>query len=116
MPDTLLTRTSGTRDISRYKLWEEDEPNNDVLRSHIYQPRNQLDKPFLYQMLITVLKVGFRLSHQIDFKCSLVPKPRRPLRQFSLELMAVIVSAFVYVVFAAQHSTYQKIRLAKGVS
>lgn len=51
-----------TRGDISYKLWEEDEPNNDVLRSHIYQLRNQLDKPFDQQMLITVPKVGFRLE------------------------------------------------------
>jgi len=51
-----------TREEISYKLWQEDEPNNDVLRSHIYQLRNQLDKPFAHQMLITVPKVGFRLE------------------------------------------------------
>ncbi|MCK6264648.1 response regulator transcription factor [Vibrio sp. ZSDE26] len=44
------------------KLWQENEPNNDVLRSHIYQLRNQLDKPFPTPMLITVPKIGFRLE------------------------------------------------------
>ena len=44
------------------KLWQESEPNNDVLRSHIYQLRNQLDKPFQKHVLITVPKVGFRLE------------------------------------------------------
>ncbi|WP_394247254.1 response regulator transcription factor [Vibrio profundi] len=51
-----------TREEISYKLWQEDESNNDVLRSHIYQLRNQLDKPFANQMLITVPKVGFRLE------------------------------------------------------
>ncbi|MFZ8142228.1 response regulator transcription factor [Alteromonas macleodii] len=44
------------------KLWQEHEPQNDVLRSHIYQLRNQLDKPFHSPMLITVPKIGFRLE------------------------------------------------------
>ncbi|MEH0741596.1 response regulator transcription factor [Vibrio cholerae] len=48
------------------KLWQEEEPNNDVLRSHIYQLRNQLDKPFASPMLITVPKVGFRLQVCVD--------------------------------------------------
>lgn len=51
-----------TRDQIAYKLWQEEEPNNDVLRSHIYQLRNQLDKPFSQAILITVPKVGFRLE------------------------------------------------------
>ena len=46
------------------KLWQQNEPNNDVLRSHIYQLRNQLDKPFSTPMLITVPKIGFRLEAQ----------------------------------------------------
>ncbi|MCG9724479.1 response regulator transcription factor [Vibrio brasiliensis] len=49
------------RDISE-KLWQESEPNNDVLRSHIYQLRNQLDKPFASPMLTTIPKIGFRLE------------------------------------------------------
>lgn len=50
------------QDIAR-KLWDDDAtPSNDVLRSHIYQLRSQLDKPFDVPMLITVPKVGFRLE------------------------------------------------------
>ncbi|GEM79141.1 response regulator transcription factor [Vibrio superstes] len=44
------------------KLWQDDEGNSDALRSHIYQLRNQLDKPFSHPMLITVPKIGFRLE------------------------------------------------------
>lgn len=44
------------------QLWQEKEPNADALRSHIYQLRNQLDKPFADSMLVTVPKVGFRLE------------------------------------------------------
>ncbi len=44
------------------RLWQEGEPNNEVLRSHIYQLRNQLDKPFTRPMLKTVPKIGFRLE------------------------------------------------------
>ncbi|WP_117234795.1 response regulator transcription factor [Vibrio maerlii] len=51
-----------SREEIAYKLWQEEEPNNDVLRSHIYQLRNQLDKPFDTPMLVTVPKVGFRLE------------------------------------------------------
>ena len=49
------------REISE-KLWQEKEPHNDVLRSHIYQLRNQLDKPFSRPMLTTLPKIGFRLE------------------------------------------------------
>jgi len=51
-----------TRNQIAYELWQENEPNNDVLRSHIYQLRNQLDKPFVQPILITLPKIGYRLE------------------------------------------------------
>ncbi|MDF5512386.1 winged helix-turn-helix domain-containing protein, partial [Vibrio parahaemolyticus] len=51
-----------TREEIAFQLWQENEPNNDVLRSHIYQLRNELDKPCEQHVLITVPKVGFRLE------------------------------------------------------
>ncbi|TKB52032.1 response regulator transcription factor [Ferrimonas aestuarii] len=51
-----------TRDQLTDAIWGDAPPNNDVLRSHIYQLRNQLDKPFATPLLITVPKVGFRLD------------------------------------------------------
>ncbi|EAR57662.1 putaive two-component response regulator [Photobacterium sp. SKA34] len=53
-----------TRQEIAEKLWQENEPSNDVLRSHIYQLRNQLDKPFSSPMLTTIPKVGFRLEEK----------------------------------------------------
>ncbi|MGX9417471.1 response regulator transcription factor [Vibrio sp. RC27] len=51
-----------TRNEITNMLWQDNEPSNDILRSHIYQLRVQLDKPFATSMLITVPKVGFRLE------------------------------------------------------
>ncbi len=51
-----------TRDEIINMLWQDNEPDTDVLRSHIYSLRNQLDKPFSSSMLVTVPKVGFRLE------------------------------------------------------
>ncbi len=51
-----------TREALCGTLWPDGEPNNEVLRSHIYQLRNQLDRPFAVPMLVTVPKVGFRLA------------------------------------------------------
>ena len=51
-----------TREDIAFSLWQENESNNDVLRSHIYQLRNQLDKPFESHLLKTIPKVGFRLE------------------------------------------------------
>ena len=45
-------------------LWGEQTPNADSLRSHMYQLRNQVDKPFDFPMITTVPKVGFKLETQ----------------------------------------------------
>ncbi|MGF1715432.1 response regulator transcription factor [Photobacterium chitinilyticum] len=42
-------------------LWGDDEPEGNVLRSHIYQLRNQIDKPFKHSYIKTVPKVGYQL-------------------------------------------------------
>ncbi|WP_445945608.1 response regulator transcription factor [Shewanella sp.] len=46
------------------ELWGDNPPNGDILRSHIYQLRNQLDKPFNMPLLVTIPKVGFKLCQQ----------------------------------------------------
>ena len=43
------------------KLWGDDPPDSDALRAHIYLLRQQLDKPFAFNMLHTVHGVGFKL-------------------------------------------------------
>lgn len=43
------------------KIWGEDLPESDVLRSHIYTLRNAVDKPFADKMIKTIHGVGFRL-------------------------------------------------------
>ncbi|MBE1302273.1 MAG: response regulator [Alteromonadaceae bacterium] len=43
------------------KLWHDDPTESDALRSHIYQLRQQLDKPFAQPMLKTMHGVGFAL-------------------------------------------------------
>lgn len=45
-------------------LWGDDEPEGNVLRSHIYQLRTQIDKPFKYAYIKTVPKVGYQLTHE----------------------------------------------------
>lgn len=44
------------------KVWGDDFPDSDVLRSHIYTLRQALDKPFAHAMLKTVHGLGFRLQ------------------------------------------------------
>ena len=43
------------------RLWGDDPPESDPLRSHLYLLRQVLDKPFAVPMLETVHGVGFRL-------------------------------------------------------
>ena len=44
------------------KVWGEDLPESDVLRSHIYTLRNAVDKPFASKMIRTIHGIGFRLE------------------------------------------------------
>lgn len=50
-----------TRSALIERLWGEDPPESDPLRSHLYLLRQALDKPFDKAMLETVHGVGFRL-------------------------------------------------------
>lgn len=44
------------------RIWGAEGTDSDALRSHVYQLRQQLDKPFAYNMLRTVHGVGFVLQ------------------------------------------------------
>ncbi|MFT5881463.1 MAG: DNA-binding response OmpR family regulator [Moritella sp.] len=44
-----------------HAIWGHDEPDGDVLRSHIYQLRNQVDKPFKQHYIKTIPKIGYHL-------------------------------------------------------
>ena len=44
------------------KLWADEPTESDALRSHIYQLRNVLDKPFDYPMIKTMHGIGFVLE------------------------------------------------------
>lgn len=50
-----------TRKEIEHTLWGDMPPGSDVLRSHIYQLRLAIDKPFAYSLLETVHGVGYRL-------------------------------------------------------
>jgi len=49
------------------KIWGDDFPDSDVLRSHIYTLRNIIDKPFGHAMIKTIHGLGFKLvkPHEI---------------------------------------------------
>jgi DNA-binding response OmpR family regulator len=44
------------------RLWGDDPPESDPLRTHLYLLRQVLDKPFDTPMLVTIHEVGFRLD------------------------------------------------------
>ena len=48
------------------KLWGDEPTESDALRSHIYQLRNMLDKPFDYPMIKTMHGIGFVLNVKSD--------------------------------------------------
>jgi DNA-binding response OmpR family regulator len=50
------------REALEEALWGEDVPDSDSLRSHIYQLRQAMDKPFRAPLLHTVHGVGFCLA------------------------------------------------------
>lgn len=51
-----------TREQIEKTLWQDNPPDSDALRSHFYQLRNIVDKPFTYPMLETIRGVGYRLT------------------------------------------------------
>ncbi len=55
----VLTRSELTR-----ALWGDEPPDSDALRTHFYQLRQKLDKPFAKPLLTTVHGVGFRLDQE----------------------------------------------------
>ena len=61
----LLLAEAYPRAVSRSdivnKLWQDEAPDSDALRTHVFQLRQQLDKPFAQPMLKTVHGLGFRL-------------------------------------------------------
>lgn len=62
----LLTHSPNV--ISRQSLiaqvWGDDLPDSDALRSHLYQLRGIIDKPFAYPLLHTIRGKGFQLVNQ----------------------------------------------------
>lgn len=50
------------REELEHVVWNDDPPDKDVLRAHIYSLRNTIDKPFDIRLLHTVHGAGYRLS------------------------------------------------------
>jgi DNA-binding response OmpR family regulator len=56
-PHRVVTR----RELER-ELWEDEPPDGDVLRAHMYALRNAIDKPFKIKLLHTHHGEGYRLA------------------------------------------------------
>ncbi|AAZ26340.1 response regulator transcription factor [Colwellia psychrerythraea] len=54
------------------KLWGDEPTESDALRSHIYQLRNMLDKPFDYPMIKTMHGIGFLLNVESHVKSDVI--------------------------------------------
>lgn len=59
----LMLRAPGvtTREELISAIWGDDEPDHDLLRSHVYMLRTQIDKPFGHAYIKTVPKLGYQL-------------------------------------------------------
>ena len=51
-----------SRSVLQHKIWGDEPPDSDALKSHIYSLRNVLDKPFEQPILSTITNVGYKLS------------------------------------------------------
>ena len=60
----LMERSPGVvrREELEARLWGDDPPQSDVLRSHIYALRRAIDKPFDRDLLHTVRAYGYQLA------------------------------------------------------
>tara|TARA_R110001592_G_scaffold52649_9_gene161353 strand:+ start:66586 stop:67269 length:684 start_codon:yes stop_codon:yes gene_type:complete len=57
-----------TRQEIESEIWGDNLPDSDILRSHIYQLRNKIDKPFKHHYLKTIPKVGYQLIDKPEQK------------------------------------------------
>ncbi len=53
------------RQTMMVELWGEEKPESDALRSHIYNLRKQIDKPFEQKLLHTVSGIGLKVAADI---------------------------------------------------
>ena len=49
------------------EIWGDMPPDSDALRSHLYNLRKIVDKPFKSPLIHTIQSSGFRLSLEDDF-------------------------------------------------
>lgn len=52
------------------KIWGDDMPDSDALRSHIYTLRKAVDKPFATPIIKTIQGVGFKLASHTESRAN----------------------------------------------
>ena len=50
-----------TREAIEHEIWGEEPPDSDALRSHLYNLRKSIDKPFEKKLIHTISGLGYRL-------------------------------------------------------
>ena len=51
-----------TRETLEKELWGDLLPDSDTLRSHVYNLRREIDRPFSEKLLHTLPGIGFKLA------------------------------------------------------
>ena len=51
-----------TREEVEKRLWQDELPNDDILRKHIYQLRKKIDCAYEKELIETIPKIGYRLN------------------------------------------------------
>ena len=51
-----------SREQLELALWGDEPPDGDMLRSHIYELRREVDGPFAVKLIQTLPRVGYRLA------------------------------------------------------
>ena len=61
---TLMRRSPAlvSRQELEHIIWQDELPDSDSLRSHIYKLRKKIDKPFARQLIHTIKGRGYRIS------------------------------------------------------
>ncbi|WP_438970458.1 response regulator transcription factor [Methylophaga sp.] len=55
-----------TREKIEAEIWGEDTPDSDTLRSHLYNLRKLIDKPYQKHLLHTIPGIGYKLCEEKD--------------------------------------------------
>lgn len=55
-----------TREAIEYEIWGDTPPDSDALRSHFYNLRQYIDKPFEQKLIHTIAGLGYKLCAPTD--------------------------------------------------